>query len=75
MEVGHFVYIMGYLDRRRFLAHVHRSKVFGCAGNAMPAVWANGRVVGAWGQRKDGSVVYWSASQHQATAAAPSTPT
>jgi uncharacterized protein with LGFP repeats len=21
-------------------------------GNAMPTVWANGRVVGAWGQRK-----------------------
>jgi hypothetical protein len=23
----------------------------------MPTVWVNGRVVGAWGQRRDGSVV------------------
>jgi hypothetical protein len=51
-------YIMGYSDRRRFLAPEHRSKVFDRAGNAMPTVWAAGRVVGAWGQRKDGSVVY-----------------
>jgi len=51
-------YIMGYRDRGRFLAPEHRSKVFDRAGNAMPTVWANGRVVGAWGQRKDGSVVY-----------------
>lgn len=24
----------------------------------MPTVWASGRVVGAWRQRKDGSVIY-----------------
>jgi len=51
-------YIMGYRDRGRFLAAGHRAKVFDRAGNAMPTVWVNGRVVGAWGQRKDGSVVY-----------------
>ena len=51
-------YIMGYRDRRRFLELEHRAKVFDRAGNAMPTVWANGRVVGAWGQRRDGSVVY-----------------
>ena len=51
-------YIMGYRDRRRFLAAEHRDKVFDRAGNAMPTVWTNGQVVGAWGQRKDGSVVY-----------------
>jgi hypothetical protein len=51
-------YIMGYRDRRRFLAAEHRAKVFDRAGNAMPTVWANGQVVGAWGQRRDGSVVY-----------------
>jgi hypothetical protein len=51
-------YIMGYRDRRRFLAAEHRAKVFDRAGNAMPTVWVNGRVVGAWGQRKDGSVIY-----------------
>ncbi len=51
-------YIMGYRDRGRFLAAGHRAKVFDRAGNAMPTVWANGRVVGAWGQRRDGSVIY-----------------
>ena len=50
-------YIMGYRDRRRFLAPEHFSKVFDRAGNAVDSVWAGGRVVGAWGQRKDGSVV------------------
>lgn len=51
-------YIMGYHDRRRFLAPEHRTKVFDRAGNALPTVWVDGRVVGAWGQRQDGSVVY-----------------
>jgi len=50
-------YIMGYHDRGRFLAAGHRAKVFDRAGNAMPTIWVNARVVGAWGQRKDGSVV------------------
>lgn len=27
-------------------------------GNVGPTVWADGRVIGAWAQRKDGSVVY-----------------
>jgi hypothetical protein len=51
-------YIMGYRDRRRFLASEHRGKVFDRAGNAMSTVWVNGRVVGAWRQRKDGSVAH-----------------
>jgi hypothetical protein len=51
-------YIMGYRDRQRFLSPEQRSQVFDRAGNAVPTVWVNGRVVGAWGQRKDGSVVY-----------------
>jgi len=51
-------YVMGYRDRGHFLASEHRAKVFDRAGNAMPTVWANGRVVGAWGQHKDGSVIY-----------------
>jgi hypothetical protein len=51
-------YIMGYRDRRRFLDPAHRAKVFDRAGNAMPTVWIGGRVAGAWGQRKDGSVIY-----------------
>ncbi len=52
-------YIMGYRDRRRFLAAEHRAKVFDRAGNAVATVWVNGRVVGAWGQPKDdGRVIY-----------------
>jgi hypothetical protein len=59
-------YIMGYHDRRRFLAPEHHSKVFDRAGNALPTVWVNGRVVGAWGQRQargeaqrtNGGVIY-----------------
>jgi hypothetical protein len=51
-------FVMGYADRRRFLAAEHRAKVFDRAGNAVPTVWANGRVVGVWGQRKDGCVTY-----------------
>jgi uncharacterized protein YcaQ len=51
-------YLMGYRDRSRFLAEEHRDKVFDRAGNALPTAWLNGRVVGAWGQRKrDGTVV------------------
>jgi hypothetical protein len=49
-------YIMGYSSRRRFLAPEHRKKVFDRAGNAVPTVWANGQVVGVWGQREDGRV-------------------
>jgi hypothetical protein len=51
-------YIMGYGDRRRFLAAEHQAKVFDRAGNAMPTVWVDGRVAGAWGQGRDGRVVY-----------------
>lgn len=51
-------YIMGYRDRRRFLAPEHEGKVLARAGNTVPTIWANGRVAGAWGQRRDGSVVY-----------------
>jgi hypothetical protein len=51
-------YVMGYRDRSRFLAPEHRAKVLDRAGNAMPTVWVDGRVVGAWGQRSDGSVTY-----------------
>jgi uncharacterized protein YcaQ len=49
-------YIMGYRDRRRFLAEEHRPKLFDRAGNSVPTVWLNGRVVGSWGQQEDGCV-------------------
>jgi len=51
-------YVMGYRDRDRFLTPEHRARLFDRAGNAVPTVWVNGRVVGAWGQRQDGSVIY-----------------
>jgi hypothetical protein len=51
-------YVMGYRDRRRFLSGEHHNKVFDRSGNALPTVWVNGRVVGAWDQREeDGSVI------------------
>jgi uncharacterized protein YcaQ len=49
-------YIMGYRDRRRFLADEHRPKLFDRAGNSVPTVWLNGRVVGSWGHQEDGCV-------------------
>lgn len=50
--------IMGYQDRTRFLAPEQRKHLFDRAGNAVPTVWVNGRVRGAWAQRRDGRVVY-----------------
>jgi hypothetical protein len=52
--------IMAYRDRRRFLPPVHEAKVLDRAGNAMPTVWVDGCVAGAWGQRRDGRIVYGS---------------
>jgi hypothetical protein len=49
-------YIMGYRDRRRFLAEAHRPMLFDRAGNAVPTAWASGRVVGAWAQDEDARV-------------------
>jgi hypothetical protein len=51
-------YIMGYQSRNRFLAPEDRAHVFDRAGNAMPTVWVDGRVAGAWGQRKNRSVAF-----------------
>ncbi len=45
-------YVMGYKDRRRFLAPEHNKKVFDRAGNALPTIWAESRVIGVW-QKKD----------------------
>jgi hypothetical protein len=51
-------YMMGYRNRSRFLATEHREKILDRAGNAMPTVWVNSRVAGAWAQRRDGGVAY-----------------
>ncbi len=49
--------IMGWRERRWYLGDRWES-LFDRNGNAGPTVWWCGRVVGGWGQRRDGSVVY-----------------
>jgi winged helix DNA-binding protein len=48
---------MGWYERGWYLGE-HRSQLFDHNGNAGPTVWADGRVVGGWVQRKTGEVVY-----------------
>jgi hypothetical protein len=47
---------MGWKQRDWYLGP-HAPRLFDRNGNAGPTVWADGRVVGGWGQRTDGSVV------------------
>ncbi|MGK2946995.1 MAG: winged helix DNA-binding domain-containing protein [Acidimicrobiales bacterium] len=47
---------MGWQDRSWYLGD-HKPHVFDRNGNAGPTVWADGRVVGGWAQRKSGEVV------------------
>jgi len=63
-------YVMGYSDRRRFLDPGDQGAVLDRAGNAVPTVWLNGQIVGAWAQRRDGSVVYGLFEPHPARARA-----
>ena len=49
--------VMGWADRSWFLGP-HRAALFDGSGNAGPTVWWDGRVVGGWGQRAGGEVVY-----------------
>ena len=48
--------VMGWKDRAWYVGD-HASDLFDRNGNAGPTVWANGRVVGAWGQTERGEVV------------------
>jgi hypothetical protein len=48
--------VMGWKDRAWYIGD-HASELFDRNGNAGPTVWANGRVVGAWGQTERGEVV------------------
>jgi hypothetical protein len=48
--------VMGWKERAWYLGD-HASDLFDRNGNAGPTVWANGRVVGAWGQTEGGEVV------------------
>ena len=47
---------MGWRDRDWYLGP-HGRTLFDTNGNAGPTVWADGRIIGGWGQRADGAVV------------------
>ena len=47
---------MGWKDREWYLGD-HKAALFDTAGNAGLTIWCDGRIVGGWGQRGDGSVV------------------
>jgi hypothetical protein len=46
---------MGWTERGWYLGE-HKAQLFDTAGNAGPTVWCDGRIVGGWRQRDDGSV-------------------
>ena len=48
--------VMGWKERAWYVGD-HASDLFDRNGNAGPTVWANGRVIGAWGQTERGEVV------------------
>ena len=45
---------MGWTDRAWYLGD-HKAQLFDAVGNAGPTVWCDGRIVGGWRQREDGS--------------------
>jgi len=47
---------MGWKDRRWYLDAGVGSHVVDRNGNAGPTIWVDGRVVGSWVQRKDGTI-------------------
>jgi hypothetical protein len=49
--------IMGWKERSWYLGE-HGPLLFDTNGNAGPTVWVDGRVVGGWGQREGGEVVF-----------------
>ena len=57
--------VMGWKDRAWYVGD-HVSELFDRNGNAGPTVWANGRVVGAWGQTEQGDVVVELFGRHDA---------
>jgi hypothetical protein len=64
-EVGEWVALlpgldpttMGWKERDWYLGGYERD-LFDSNGNAGPTVWWDGRIVGGWGQRSDGQVVF-----------------
>jgi hypothetical protein len=47
---------MGWKQRDWYLAADHVGALFDRNGNAGPTIWLDGRIVGGWGQRPDGTV-------------------
>jgi Winged helix DNA-binding domain len=60
---------MGWQQRDWFLPRVHRAALFDGTGNVGPTVWWGGEVVGGWGQRPDGGVVWRQLADRGAEAA------
>jgi hypothetical protein len=48
--------VMGWKERAWYLG-AHEGTLFDSNGNAGPTVWADGRVVGGWGQTDEGEIV------------------
>jgi hypothetical protein len=46
---------MGWADRDWYLGS-HRARLFDSVGNAGPTIWVDGRIVGGWAQRADGTI-------------------
>jgi len=49
---------MGWSGRDWYIEPEHRKLLFDRTGNIGPSVWCDGRIVGGWGQRADGVVVW-----------------
>jgi hypothetical protein len=49
--------IMGWRDRAWYLGEL-QPLLFDTSGNAGPTIWVDGRVVGGWSLRRDGSLPY-----------------
>lgn len=49
---------MGWKERDWFVQPDHHDRLFDRNGNIGPTIWADGRVVGGWVQRADGSIVF-----------------
>ena len=47
---------MGWYGRDWYLEPGYRAALFDRTGNIGPSIWCDGRIVGGWGQRADGSV-------------------
>jgi hypothetical protein len=50
--------IMGWKERSWYLRDDDVPKLFDRNGNAGPTIWADGRVVGGWAQRADGTIAH-----------------